>query len=331
VTARAVAVLVAAATPAAPARAVAALAAAAAPAAPARAVAALAAAAAPAAPARAVAALAAAAALAAPARAVAALAAAAALAVPAGAPAATVDVSGSTTALPLVADLAWFYRHDVERPGRFTLVGGGTSAGIADAARGIVDIGLASRARSPNDPPGLRFTAFAASAVCLVTNVANPLPALSRAQLQELVSARATSWAQVAGSARTDAIATAALTEGTGARSIFESVFVDAETPIADTAREFVTAAQVRDHVRALPAAWGYVDFAFTRGLHVVPFDGVACDRATIASGAYPGRRDLAFVTRGAPRGAAARFIRWVRSSRVARRVIATRYVPLGR
>jgi phosphate transport system substrate-binding protein len=264
------------------------------------------------------------------ARVVATLGAATALAAPAAAPAATVEISGSTTALPLVADLAWFYRHDVERPGRFVLVGGGTGAGVADAARGIVDVGLASRPRAPTDPPGLRFTPFAASGICLVTNPVNRVPGFTRAQLQDLIAARATGWSQVAGSTRTDAIAAAALAEGAGARSVFLSTFVDAATPLAYAARTFVTAAQVRDYVRATPAAWGYVDVAFTSGLHVVPFEGVACSRATIASGAYSGRRDLAFVTRGAPSRAAARFMRWVRASPIARRVIATRYVPLG-
>ena len=264
------------------------------------------------------------------ARLAAALATAAALAAPAAAPAATVDVSGSTTALPLVADLAWFYRHDVRRPPRFALVGGGTGAGVADAARGIVDIGLASRPRAPTDPPGLTFTPFAAGGVCLVTNAANPVPGLTRAQIQDLLAARVTRWTEVGGSARTDAIEAAGLAEGTGARSVFLATFVDEETPLAYAVRGFATASQVRDYVRATPAAWAYVDIAFTGGLHVVPFEGVRCDRATIASGAYPGRRELAFVTRGAPRGAAARFIRWVRTSRIARRVIATRYVPLS-
>jgi phosphate transport system substrate-binding protein len=257
------------------------------------------------------------------------LAAAAALAMPTAAPAATIDISGSASALPLVADLAWFYRHDVRRPGRFTLLGGGTSAGVGDAARGIVDIGLASRPRDATDPPGLTFTPFAAGGVCLVTNASNPVPGLTRAQIQDLVAARATSWTQIAGATRTDSIAAAGLADGTGARSVFLATFVDAETPLAYVARGFIAPSQVREYVRATPAAWGYVDFAFTGGLHVVPYEGVRCDRATIASGAYPARRDFAFVTRGVPQGAAARFIRWVRNSRIARRVIATRYVPL--
>ena len=41
----------------------------------------------------------------------------------------------------------------------------------------------------------------------------------------------------------------------------------------------------------------------------------------------YPARTDLGFVTRGAPKGRVGRFIRWVRRSARARRVIGTRYV----
>ena len=84
----------------------------------------------------------------------------------------------------------------------------------------------------------------------------------------------------------------------------------------------------MRLFVLSTPAAWGYVDFAFTKGLHVVPYEGVPCSRATIANGSYPARSELTFVTRGAPRGAAARFIRWTRTSALARRIVRTRYVP---
>ena len=237
-------------------------------------------------------------------------------------------MSGSTTTRPLVADLAWFYRQEVRRPPRFTIVGGGSEAGVADAARGIVDLGMASRPPLPTDPAGLVFTPFAASGVCLVTHSSNPLPELTRATVQELVSGRAASWGDVAGSPRGDAIVPVALDLGTGARSVFINTFVDAATELAYVPRTFSTAVRVRDFVRATPAAWGYVDLAFTGGLHVVPYEGVGCTRATVADGRYPGRRELAFVTAGRPRGATARFVRWVRTSRTARRVIATRYVP---
>ena len=175
----------------------------------------------------------------------------------------------------------------------------------------------------------MRFTPFALSAVCLVTNVANPLAELTRAQVQDLVARRATTWDQVSGSPRSDAIHSAGGELGTGFRSVFLAIFVDAATVFVEADRTFATAPQTRDYIRADDAAWGYVDLAYATGLHVVPFDGVGCTRKTVGDGSYPGRRELSFVTRARPGRAAARFIRWVRTSPVARRVIATRYVPV--
>ena len=56
-------------------------------------------------------------------------------------------------------------------------------------------------------------------------------------------------------------------------------------------------------------------------------YEGVPCARETIRTGAYPAQRPLGVVTRGQPRGALARFLRWVATSRKARQVIATRYL----
>jgi phosphate transport system substrate-binding protein len=241
----------------------------------------------------------------------------------------TITVSGAFTATALTADLAYFYRRAVPRPPRFDLVGGRTVTGIGDVARGISDIGLATRPLGPDDPAGLVFTPYARTGICLVTNRANPVPGLSRAQVQDLVAARVTSWSQVPGSALPGPIAAGALTVGGGARTAFEATLLDPDTPQAYDPRTWITAAQLRDYVRVTPNAWGYVDLAFAGELHVVPFEGIPCTRATVASGAYPARTELGFVTRGRPTGRVARFIRWVRSSRKARRVIATRYVPV--
>jgi ABC-type phosphate transport system substrate-binding protein len=146
--------------------------------------------------------------------------------------------------------------------------------------------------------------------------------------VQDLVAARVTSWSQVPGSPRTDPIVSVALDVTAGARLVFESAFVDVATQITYAPRTFATAAQVRDFVESTPAAWGYVDLALASRVHAMTHEGVPCDRATIRSGAYPAQRPLDVVTRGA----LARFLRWVRTSRKARAVIATRYinVPAG-
>jgi len=241
----------------------------------------------------------------------------------------TITFSGSTPTGALTADLAYFYRHSVRRAPRFSIVGGNTGTGIADVTRRIVDVGLVTRDLAPEDPKGLVLSPIATSGVCLVTNRSNPVPNVDRALIQALVSGTLVSWTQVPGSTRTDAIVPVAFDERGGARTVFLSVFVDLATPIVYQPRTVVDAQQMRDFVRSTPAAFGYADLAFARELHAIPYQGIPCTRKTIKSGKYPAHRPLGFVTRGKPRGETARFLHWIRHSRKARRVIATRYVPI--
>src|SRR3954463_6780590 len=253
-------------------------------------------------------------------RAAALLTVAASLAVVAPARAApTITMSGDVVVGALVADLAYFYRHAVSRAPRFSLSGGNTSTGIADTRRGVSDAGLVSRNLLADDPPGLVLTPLAISGICLISNRANPVPQLTRAEIQDIVAARVTSWSQVPGSTRSDPIVPVGRTLSTGAGQVFQSVFVDFTTPVAWQQVTVLTSAQVRDYVEHTPGALGYVDLALTEPVHIIDYEGVGCTRATIKDGSYPARRPLGVVTRGRPRGALARFLRWVTTSRKAR------------
>jgi phosphate transport system substrate-binding protein len=240
----------------------------------------------------------------------------------------TITMSGDVVVKALVADLAYFYRHAVRHPPQFALSGGNTSTGIADTERGISDGGLVSRVKLPDDPPDLVLTPLAESGICLISNRENPLPNITRAEIQDMVSARVTSWSQIAGSPRTDRIVPVGRTPFTGAGQVFQSVFVDLTTPVTWQQVTLLTSPQVRDYVEQTPGAFGYVDLALTQPVHMIPYEGVGCTRATIKNRTYPARRPLGVVTRGRPRGALGRFLRWVKTSRKARQVIATRYIP---
>jgi phosphate transport system substrate-binding protein len=236
-------------------------------------------------------------------------------------------MGGAPVAEALVADLAYFYGHAVARPPVFRLSGGGTDAGIADASRGVTDAALVTRALAAGDPPGLVLTPLAISAVCLVTNRVNAVPGLSPAQLQDIVAGRITTWGQVAGSPRTDAIVPVSEPPSVGAGRVFQDVFVDDATPESWAPVTVLTGAQERDYLEQTPAGFGYVDLALAGSLHVIPYAGVACDRATVRAGTYPARRPIGIVTRGRPRGALAAFLRWATTSATARRVVVTRYI----
>jgi phosphate transport system substrate-binding protein len=254
------------------------------------------------------------------------------LAVPGPASAKVIRMSGQQITQVLVADLAYFYRHEhPRRAPRFELTGGGTGAGLADTARGISDAALVSRELAPDDPPGLVLTRLALSGVCLASHHTNPVPSISRALLQEIVAGRVTNWSQVPGSARIDAIIPVTLDSGTGAARVFEQVFLDDGTPIDWQATTLLTSLQARDYVERTPAAFAYLDLAFTRPVHPIPYEGVPCTRATIKNGSYPATRPIGVVTVGRPRGELRRFLRWARRDPTARRVIATRYIPVTR
>jgi len=239
----------------------------------------------------------------------------------------TITMSGSVVTQALVADLAYYYRHAVRDAPRFSLTGGVTGTGIADAERGIVDAGMVLRDLIPGDPDDLVMTRLARSGVCLVTNRANPVPGLTRAQIQDIVAGRVTSWSQIPGSRRTDAIVPVGLGSASGSGQVFLSVFVEVGTPLVYRPATLASETQLRDYVEQTPAAFGYVDRSLTGALHPMAYNGVACTRATIAAGSYPAARRIGVVTRGRPRGALARFLRWTRTSRTARRVIETRYL----
>jgi phosphate transport system substrate-binding protein len=241
----------------------------------------------------------------------------------------TITMSGSVVTRAVVADLAYFYRHAVRDPPLFSLAGGVTESGIADAQRGIVQGGMVARNLIPVDPRDLELTRLALSGVCLVTNRGNPVPGITRAQIQDIVAGRVTNWAQIPGSRRTDAIVPVALDPSAGSGQVFPSVFIDIDTPMIYRPVTLATDLQMRDYIEQTPAAFGYVDLALTGALHVVRYNGVGCTRATIKSGIYPATRPLGVVTRGKPRGPLGRFLRWATTSRKARQVIATRYVPL--
>jgi phosphate transport system substrate-binding protein len=240
-----------------------------------------------------------------------------------------ITMSGAVGTRALVADLAYFYRHAVNDPPRFSLVGGATQTGIADAERGITDAGMVARNLIPGDPADLVLTPLALSGVCLVTNRANPVPGITRAQIQDIVAARVTSWSQIPGSSRTDPIVPVGLEPTSGSGQVFLSVFVDVGTPLAYRPVTLATETQVRDYIEQTPGAFGYIGRSLTGPLHVAAYEGVGCTRRTIRDGTYPARRPLGVVTRGKPRGALARFLRWSRTSPKARQVIRARYLTL--
>lgn len=243
----------------------------------------------------------------------------------------TITMSGSTSVAPLARLLAQGYVKAFPNTVRFRLLQGGSDIGVNDVARGRVTIGMASRDPLPrSDPKGIQFNRIARDGVCLVTNPNNPVPNLTQEQVQQIFSGRIRNWSDVPGSRVSGPIELIVRSAASGTQDAFQSIFMGQDLRVAGSASQKASNGLVQQTVRSTRTAIGYVDFKFTGGTNAVNYKGVPCTLRNAKSGTYPGIRNLWMVTRGRPSGATGRFIRWIRSSGAARRIVNSEWVAVS-
>lgn len=242
-----------------------------------------------------------------------------------------VTMSGSTSVAPLARLLARGYLKQFPGSVQFKLLQGGSDIGVNDVARGRVTIGMASRDPIPaSDPKGIQFNRIARDGVCLVTHPSNTIGNLTQEQVQQIFSGRIRSWSDVPGAKASGPIELIVRSAASGTQDAFQNIFMGQDLRVAGSASQKASNGLVQQTVRSNRNAIGYVDFKFIGGTHAIPYKGVPCTLRNAKSGTYPGVRNFWMVTRGAPAGATAKFIRWIRTSAPARRIINTEWVALS-
>lgn len=242
--------------------------------------------------------------------------------------AATITMSGSTSIAPLASKLAKAYVK-VNKGTKFAILQGGSDIGISDVARGRVTLGMSSRDPKPADPGGIVFNKIARDSVCVVTNKKNPLPNLSRAQIQNIFSGRIRSWNQVPGSKQDGSINLIVRTPASGTFDAFQNIFMGENLRVAGSAKAKSSNGLQAQAIKADPQSIGYASFSYTKDLYDVPYNGVPCTLRNAKSGEYGGTRNFFFVTRGKARGNAKKFIEFTRKNKAAQKIIASDWVPL--
>jgi phosphate transport system substrate-binding protein len=257
-----------------------------------------------------------------------------ALVVPAGAAAKRLIIDGSTSMLPLVQKLAAAYHKEYPRIPAPKVGGGQTAIGISDAHAGRVDIGMASRDPIPGvDPPGLVFTKVARDGVCVITNTANPLPNLSQETVQGIFSGDIRDWSNVPGSKLTGPIDLFDRDGASGTQDAFQNIFLGESLKISPSATQESSEGLEVNAVGGDTSAIGFVSFAATLngGVHTVDYEGIPCTLPNAKSGQYGGVRNFWFVTKGVPKGEAAKFIDWVTKpgNLTARKIISSEWIAI--
>lgn len=241
-----------------------------------------------------------------------------------------ITISGSTSVFPLETQLArkWIKTKKGKKFG-FKILQGGSNVGISDVAKGRVSIGASSRDPAGSDPGGLVFTRIARDALCIITNNSNPLGNITQDSIKKIfLGPTYTDWSQVPGSPIGGGIDPIGRAPTSGTHDAFRNIFLGGTNQGSFVAGK-ASNGLVQQGVQSDPKAIGYVSLAFTSGVNVVSYNGVACTLRNAASFQYGGVRSFYFVTRGAPVGGVKKFINWVTHSNKANKIIGTEWVPL--
>jgi phosphate transport system substrate-binding protein len=253
------------------------------------------------------------------------------LAVPAGAAAKRLIIGGSTSVLPLMQKLASAYHKANPRIPAPQVGGGQSDIGISGAAGGRLDIGDSSRDPIRDvDPKGLVFTKLARDGICVITSPKNPVANLSQQQVEGIFTGRVHDWSEVPGAHVSGAIDLFDRDGASGTQDAFQHIFLGETLKISTSATEETSNGLEQLHVEKDERAIGFVSFAYTAGVNPVAYQGVACNLRNARSGQYGGVRNFWMVTKGAPKGEAARFIAWATSgNRTTKKIINSNWIAI--
>ncbi len=231
---------------------------------------------------------------------------------PAAANARSLLIDGSTSVFPLMNQLASAYHKATHAP--TPKVGQGTSGvGISDVNSGRVDIGDVSRDPIIGvDPKGLVFTKIARDGVCVITNSANPLSNLNQQLVQQIFTGQVRNWSEVPGASVSGPIDLFQRVASSGTQDAFQNIFLGEQLKISPGASSEESNGTMRQAVIGDKNGIGFASFAFTQGVNAVGYQGIPCSLRNAKSGQYQGVRNFWMVTKGSPKGAAAKFISWV-------------------
>lgn len=243
----------------------------------------------------------------------------------------TIEVTGASTIGPLMTEIA--KRFESQHPKvRVNVQMGGTSRGIADARKGLADIGMASRDLK-DDESDLKKFIIARDGVCIILHDTNPVSELSDEQIIEIYTGNTKSWMQVGGADAPITVVNKA--EGRSTLEVFAGYFklknpdIQADVVIGDNEQGVKT-------VAGNPNAIGYVSIGTAEydrhsgvSIKLLPIKGIEASTRNVANGSFPISRTLNLVTKEEPQGAAKALIDFAQSPAVHDLIKELSFVPI--
>lgn len=222
----------------------------------------------------------------------------------------TLRITGSTTALPFVAQAAEEF-NALGKDVQVSVSGGGSGAGIKDLGEGRSSIAMISREvtgdeRKSYDTAGKKLTEIMIGYDAIVLVVSpevydGGIKAVTREQVKAIYAGNITNWKEIGGPDKE--IYVIGRKAGSGTRDTFNELVMGnkgAETPGVQTEAE--GNAEVKTAIVGSDVAIGYVGISYVdNDVRAIKLDGVTASVETIKTEDYGLARKLYLVTLGEP------------------------------
>ena len=170
-----------------------------------------------------------------------------------------IQISGSTTCLPIVEECAREYM--LLNPNKTVFVAaGGSSAGIRAVHDDISDVGMSSRELKSEELSDVVVTSIALDRIAVIVNPDNPINDITVDALRRVYSGKTANFDYIGGN--DEAIMVVTREQGSGTRSTFEAVVMD-NNEIADTAIVASSNGILRKTVAGNTAGIGYISAGY--------------------------------------------------------------------
>ena len=238
-----------------------------------------------------------------------------------------ITFAGSTTVQPLADKLGTVFKQD--NPGMvLDIAAGGSVVGIKAVHDGTADIGMASRALTPEEAAGIHQDQIALDVLAIVVHPTNPASNLTRAQLRDIYLGKITNWKDLGGPDQPIQVIVRDTNSGT--RGAFDEIVLEKKQPQSPRQRSAFTAGDVAALVSGDPQAIGYVGFGnLEPSLKLLSIDEIQPTKDSARSGAYQLVRPLLLLTGPLTQPVAQTYIDFVLSTAGQKLVEADGWIPV--
>jgi len=216
-----------------------------------------------------------------------------------------ITVDGSTTVGPIAKAFAEYY---MERNSdvKITVAESGSGNGAKSLINGVCDVADMSRFMKPEEfkaavEKGVTPVAHAVAmdGIAVIIHPANPVKALTKAQVADIYTGKITNWKEVGGP---DAkIVVISRDTNSGTYEAFEELALDKQKMTQGVEYAGSNGA-IRQRVQSTQGAVGYVGLGFVdKTVKALAINGVEPSRETVITGKYPISRPLFMFTNGYP------------------------------